>query len=145
MSDFWSDCSSTSILHVSERRMLWRACASALVRLRGCAGSPVPSLVAYVISTIISWAGSNNSIFKVPCRINARLFYFYFIFLFLFIYLFIIGLTARQDYFTHFEPSRIENGRSPRKTTWHPQAELGLSHIWPELSSNQQRWDDRAI
>ena len=33
--------------------------AKALVRLRGCAGSPEPSLVAYVISTIISWAGSN--------------------------------------------------------------------------------------
>ena len=30
----------------------------ALVRLRGCAGSPEPSLVAYVISTIITWAGS---------------------------------------------------------------------------------------
>ena len=31
--------------------------AKALARLRGCAGSPEPSLVAYV-STIISWAGS---------------------------------------------------------------------------------------
>ena len=30
--------------------------AKALVRLRWCAGSPEPSLVAYVISTIISWA-----------------------------------------------------------------------------------------
>ena len=30
----------------------------ALARLRGCAGSPEPSLVAYVISTLISWAGS---------------------------------------------------------------------------------------
>ena len=30
----------------------------ALVRLRGCAGSPEPLLVAYVISTIISWAVS---------------------------------------------------------------------------------------
>ena len=30
----------------------------ALVRLHGCAGSPEPSLVAYVISTVISWAGS---------------------------------------------------------------------------------------
>ena len=30
----------------------------ALARLRGCAGSPEPSLVAYVISTNISWAGS---------------------------------------------------------------------------------------
>ena len=32
--------------------------AKALVRLHGCAGSPEPSLVAYAISTIISWAGS---------------------------------------------------------------------------------------
>ena len=32
--------------------------AKALARLRGWAGSPEPSLVAYVISTIISWAGS---------------------------------------------------------------------------------------
>ena len=30
----------------------------ALARLRKCAGSPEPSLVAYVIRTIISWAGS---------------------------------------------------------------------------------------
>ena len=34
--------------------------AKAVARLRGCAGSPESSLVAYVISTIISWAGSNN-------------------------------------------------------------------------------------
>ena len=33
--------------------------AKALARLRGCAGSPEPSLVAYVISTIISRAASN--------------------------------------------------------------------------------------
>ena len=32
--------------------------AKALARLRGCAGTPDPLLVAYVISTIISWAGS---------------------------------------------------------------------------------------
>ena len=34
--------------------------AKALTRLRGCAGSPKPSLVAYVISSINSWAGSND-------------------------------------------------------------------------------------
>ena len=34
--------------------------AKALARLRGCAGSPEPSLVAYVISTIVSWSGSFN-------------------------------------------------------------------------------------
>ena len=32
--------------------------AKALARLHGCAGSPEQSLVAYVIITIISWAGS---------------------------------------------------------------------------------------
>ena len=30
-----------------------------LARLRGFAGSPEPSLIAYVISTLISWAGSH--------------------------------------------------------------------------------------
>ena len=45
---FWSDPSSTSILHMCEQQRLWR----------DCAGSPETSLVAYVISTIISWAGS---------------------------------------------------------------------------------------
>ena len=51
MSGFWSDPSSTSILHVCEQRRLWWDCADAQARL-----SP---LVAYVISTIISWVGSN--------------------------------------------------------------------------------------
>ena len=49
MLDFWSHQLSTSILHVYEQRRLWR----------DCAGSPEPSLVAYVISAIISWASSN--------------------------------------------------------------------------------------
>ena len=34
--------------------------AKALARLPWCAGSPEPSLVTHVISTIISWAGSND-------------------------------------------------------------------------------------
>ena len=38
--------------------------AKALASLRGCAGSPEPLLVAYVISTIISWAGSNENLIK---------------------------------------------------------------------------------
>ena len=33
--------------------------SKALARLRGCAGSPEPLLVAHAIRTIISWAGSN--------------------------------------------------------------------------------------
>ena len=45
--------------------------AKALVRLRRCAGSPEPSLVVYVISTIISWADSfvlfekNRKVFQI--------------------------------------------------------------------------------
>ena len=42
--------------------------AKALARLRGCAGSPEPSLVAYVISTIISWALSIIDYSFVPQR-----------------------------------------------------------------------------
>ena len=69
MSDFWSDPSSTSILCVRT--------AKALARLRRCAGSPEPSLVAYLISTIISWAGSdiageNELIVTFPKPIYAR-------------------------------------------------------------------------
>ena len=40
----------------------------ALARLRGCAGSLEPSLVAYAISTIISWAGSNLEPSAIRCR-----------------------------------------------------------------------------
>ena len=66
----------------------------------------------------------------------------------LFIYFFYFGLTAScQDYFSHFEPStspEVERKRDePReKPPDHPHAELGLSHLWPELGSNPQRWDD---
>ena len=59
MSDFCSDPSSTSIVHVCEQRRLWRACR--------CAGSPEPSLVACAISTKISCAGS-----KVCCIVTAN-------------------------------------------------------------------------
>ena len=38
----------------------------ALARLHGCTGSPEPSLLACVISTIISWVGSNHLKIKVP-------------------------------------------------------------------------------
>ena len=41
-------------------RTLCEGTAKSLGRLRGCAGSPEPSLVAYVISTIISCTGSNE-------------------------------------------------------------------------------------
>ena len=34
--------------------------AKALARLRACAGSPEPSLITQVISTMISCSGSNN-------------------------------------------------------------------------------------
>ena len=49
-------------------------------------------------------------------------------------YLSPLGLTAHQDYFTHFEPSqllgRAKMGDPQEKTPDNPQAELGLSHMW---------------
>ena len=54
MSDFWSDPSSTSILQVFDQRRLWRDFADAKAE---------PSLVAYVISTITSRAGSTMFLF----------------------------------------------------------------------------------
>ena len=46
---------------------LWVRTAKALARLCGCAGSPEPSLVAYMINTIISWA---CSIFRFELRVR---------------------------------------------------------------------------
>ena len=43
--------------------------SKALARLRGCAGSPEPLLVAYVISTIISCAGSIVVIITCCCSL----------------------------------------------------------------------------
>ena len=40
--------------------------AKALARLRGCTGLPEPSLVAYVITTIITWAGSLSNSTSCP-------------------------------------------------------------------------------
>ena len=34
-----------------------------------------------------------------------------------------------------------KTGDPREKPPDHPQAELGLSHMWPELGSNPQRWD----
>ena len=57
--------------------------------------------------------------------------------------------SPRQDYFTHFEPSQSVGGAETadplEKTSCHPQAELGLSHMWPELGSNPQRWDEERF
>ena len=49
------------------------------------------------------------------------------------ILIFYLGFTARQDYFTHFEPCQLESEAKtgdPRvKPPDHPQAEHGLSHM----------------
>ena len=46
----------------------------ALARLRGCAGSPEPSLVAFVISTINSWAGWNY-LWSLSSNLGSRFIY----------------------------------------------------------------------
>ena len=57
-SDFWSDPSSSSILYVCEQRRLWRDETARMHSLAWMPASPEPSLFDYVISTIISCAGS---------------------------------------------------------------------------------------
>ena len=53
-----------------------------------------------------------------------------------------ISFYLGQDHFTHFEPSQSVGGTKtgdPReKPPDHP-------HIWPELGSNPQRWDDQRF
>ena len=63
---------------------------------------------------------------------------------FVFVLFFYPGFMARQDYFTHFEPSQSLGGEKTEnpleKPPDNPQAELGLSHMRPELhvGSNPQ-------
>ena len=45
--------------------ILWVRTAKALGRLRKCAGSPEPSPVTYLISAIISWAGSYSHSIRI--------------------------------------------------------------------------------
>ena len=74
----------------------------------------------------------------VAQRLAVRFFFFYY-----------LGFTARKDYFTHFELSQSLGGAKtgdPReKPLDRPQAELGLSHMWPELGWNPQQWDDERF
>ena len=53
---------------------------------------------------------------------------------------------ARQDHFSHFELIQslggAKMGGPQEKPHDHQQADLGLSHMWPELGLNTQQWDD---
>ena len=60
-------------------------------------------------------------------------------------FFFDLCFTAHQDYFTHFEPGVAKTGYPWEKTPDYPQAELGLSHMWPKLGLNPQRWDDERF
>ena len=66
-----------------------------------------------------------------------------------FLFVFYLDFTAHQDYFTNFEPSQSLGGAKTggpwEKPSDHPQAKLGLSHMWPELGSNPQLWDDQRL
>ena len=69
----------------------------------------------------------------------------------------IILLTVKYFFF-NLVPSRlfhsfwaepiirwVKTGDPREKPPDHPQAELGLPHLWPELGSNTQRWDDERF
>ena len=47
-----------------------------------------------------------------------------------------------QDYFSSYETHQSVGGKKReyhKKKTWHPQAVLGLSHMWPVWGSNQHQ------
>ena len=67
--------------------------------------------------------------------------FFFFFYLFIFFVFFYLGFTARQYYFTHFEPNRKVGRRTPRKTTWPSTSRTALSHMWHVIGSNPQWWD----
>ena len=56
---------------------------------------------------------------------------------------------SRKEYFTNFESSQLLVGAKTEdpweKPPDHLQAELDLSHMWPELGSNPHRWDDKRF
>ena len=74
---------------------------------------------------------------------------FLFLFVLLLLLLFYSDFTARQYYFTHFKPSQswggAKTGDRREKQSDFPQAELGLSHMWSQLGSNPERWDNKRF
>ena len=62
---------------------------------------------------------------------------------------FFFSFAARQGYFTHFELTQSLGGAKTgdlwEKPPDHQQAELGLSHMWPERGSNPQQWNDKQF
>ena len=95
----------------------------------------------------------HGNIFRNQCIIAILDFFlFFFFFFFLFFFFFDSVFTASQDYFSRFEPSQLLDGANTgvhqvpeKKTLDHLQAELGLSHMLPELGSNPQQWDDERF
>ena len=60
--------------------------------------------------------------------------------------IFYLGFYGQARLFHFWAESLIrwaKTGDPWEKPSDHPQAELGLSHTWPELGSNPQRWDER--
>ena len=53
-----------------------------------------------------------------PGSIPASIIFYNLFLSFFFLFFFNLGFTARQYYFTHFEPNRKVGRRTPRKTTW---------------------------
>ena len=93
--------------------------------------STIPLLLKFQASSSFLWLYRSRSFFFF--------FFFFFVFCFFF-FLFNSVLRPFQDYFSLYETGQSIGGRkreNPEKNHLaHPQAELGLSHMWPERGSN---------
>ena len=132
--------------------------AKAMARLCRCAVSPEPSLFAYAISTIILWAGSfvhqikwiwswknKQPDFYDFSKVRGSQMCLFWPGKEVFWIFFLYGFYSPSKLFHSFWAESIvrwgENGRSPRKTTDHPQAELALSHMTrARLEPTAMRW-----
>ena len=71
-----------------------------------------------------------------------------FFFFFFFFFFFLDSVKIISAHMTGQSVGGAKTGEPREKPPRHPQAELGLSHMWPERGSNPhqtQRYDDRVI
>ena len=113
---------------------LYERAAKVLARLRGCAGSPEPSLLAWAISTKFAWRGPNNvhiaknSVFIHDFKLNS---------LFPCVCVWVIWSCSRHPILN--KPNQL--GSSSSSNNFYPQEERGFSHIWLKWGSNPRRWN----
>ena len=93
---------------------------------------------------------TTGDLYSLSLKISyAFWFWRFFLFIFFFLIQFYIPFKIISAHMRRANQQVERKRENPeKKTLAHPQADLGLSHIWPVRGSNPhqtQRWDDRVI